>query len=68
MEDKELFKKFLEEYFENIKEHLPQSYRARQLNAGGVAEMAVVKFECKFLEGPFMKALEEAKKNGRNNR
>lgn len=59
MNEEELFKQFLEEYFENIKRELPQSYRARQLNAGGVEAEMVYEFETRFLKEPFMKALKK---------
>jgi hypothetical protein len=62
MNDDELFKQFLEEYFENIKRELPTSYRAQQLNAGGVMAKAVYEFEERFLKQPFMKALKEMKR------
>lgn len=60
----EIWQCFLEEYFENIKRELPQSYRAQQLNRGGVEAALVYEFETRFLKEPFMKALKEAKQNG----
>lgn len=62
MDDEELFKQFLEEYFENIKTELPESYRAQQLKMGGVAAGLVYEFETRFLKEPFMKAIKEARK------
>jgi len=61
MNKEKLFKKFLEEYFENIKKKLPQSYRAQQLKAGGLEAGLVWEFETKFLKEPFMKALKSLK-------
>ena len=61
MEEEKLFKEFLEEYFENVKKELPESYRARQLNAGGIAASLVYDFETKFLKEPFLKAIRKAK-------
>ena len=61
MNDERLFTQFLKEYFDNIKEKLPQSYRARQLNNGGIEEQMVWEFETKFLKEPFMKALKNAR-------
>lgn len=62
MNEKELlFNEFLKEYLENVKKELPQSYRARQLEAGGLAAAAVYEFETRFLKKPFEKAIKEAK-------
>lgn len=58
MNKEKLFQVFLKEYLENIKRELPQSYRARQLEAGGVLAQAVYEFETRFLKEPFMKAIE----------
>ena len=63
MGNEELFEQFIEEYLANIKRELPQSYRARQLEMGGIAAKAVYVYESKFLLDPFMKAIKEAKKN-----
>ncbi len=60
MDKERLFKKFLEEYFENIKKQLPYSYRAQQLKAGGIQAELVYEYETKFLKRPFMNALKKA--------
>lgn len=54
---KELFDTFLDEYLENVKIELPESYRAQQLKAGGIAKALVYKYERIFLEKPFIKAI-----------
>ena len=54
-----LFEIFLKSYLENVVNELPESYRARQLDMGGVATELVYKFESKFLKEPFMKAMSE---------
>jgi hypothetical protein len=60
MKDKEeLFKKFLEEYLDNVKMELPESYRAKQLRTGNIEAALVYKFEDKFLRKPFMRAIEQ---------
>lgn len=56
----ELFKNFLNEYFENIKTILPNSYRAQQLKAGGYPADAVRDFETRFLSKPFAEAIKLA--------
>lgn len=48
--------KLFEEFLENVKKELPESYRARQLEVGGVGKDMVYKFETKFLKEPFKKA------------
>ena len=53
----EKFAPFLEEYFRNVRVMLPESYRARQLEAGGATSEAVYFLETKFLLAPFKKAL-----------
>ena len=53
-----LFNTFLEEYLENVKKELPESFRAQQLQQGGLAKDAVYEFETRFLKEPFMKAIE----------
>lgn len=63
MNEAKLFKDFIEEYLANVKRELPQSYRARQLEMGGMAASAVYAFEIRFLKEPFIKALEAKKKN-----
>lgn len=55
----ELFKEFLNEYLENVKKKLPESYRARQLEMGGTAANLVYEFETRFLKEPFMKAIKK---------
>lgn len=60
--EEELFKEFMTEYLNKVKEKLPESYRAQQLKAGGMCKTAVFYFEEKFLREPFMKALEKFKK------
>lgn len=62
MSDEAIFKVFLDEYLENVKNILPESYRAKQLKAGGAEKDLVYKFEGLFLKKPFMKALAQAKK------
>jgi len=64
MDDEKLFKEFLDEYFENIKKELPQSYRAQQLRAGGIPAKLVYDFETRFLKEPFMKVLKEVRLRG----
>jgi hypothetical protein len=55
MTDKDkIFEQFLEAYLEKVKKILPDSYRARQLNVGGLEAKAVYIFETKFLKEPFM--------------
>ena len=61
-ENEKLFEEFLEEYLENVKKKLPDSYRAKQLKAGGLLAALVYKFETDFLKEPFMKAIEKLKK------
>ena len=61
MDEEKLFKDFLEAYLENVKRELPQSYRAKQLEIGGMAASAVYAFETRFLKKPFIKALEAKK-------
>lgn len=55
-----IWEEFLNEYFKNVKRKLPESYRARQLEAGGLEAGLVIEFETKFLKKPFMKAMKEA--------
>jgi hypothetical protein len=62
-ENEKLFEEFLEEYLENVKKKLPDSYRAKQLKAGGLIADLVYKFETDFLKEPFMKAIEKEDKN-----
>ena len=52
----EIFNDFMEEYLENVKTELPDSYRAMQLKAGGIQALAVHDFERRFLLKPFQKA------------
>jgi hypothetical protein len=61
-ENEKLFEKFLEEYLENVKKKLPDSFRARQLKAGGLEAGLVYKFETDFLKEPFMKAIRKVEK------
>ncbi len=61
MDKEKLFQEFLEQYLENIKRELPESYRARQLEAGGILARAVYEFETKFLKEPFSKAIKKIK-------
>jgi len=58
----DLFEKFLEEYLENVKKKLPESFRAKQLKAGELEAGLVYKFETDFLKEPFMKAIAQAQK------
>jgi len=52
-----LFKEFLAEYLERVKNILPDSHRAHQLEAGGVEKALVINFETRFLKDPFMKVI-----------
>ena len=55
-----LWQEFLEAYLKNVKEKLPQSYRAGQLEHGTEYEKSLVyKFETMFLRKPFEKAIDE---------
>lgn len=64
MNKEKIWEEFLNEYLENVKKKLPQSYRAKQLEAGGFEAGLVIEFETKFLKKPFMKAMEKVNKNG----
>lgn len=55
-----LFKQFFKEYLENVTKTLPDSFRAKQLNAGGIEREAVYVMEISFLMKPFMKALSDS--------
>lgn len=59
MDKEKIFKEFLEEYLENVKRELPSSYRAQQLENGGMEALSVYTFETMFLKEPFSKALEK---------
>ena len=61
MNDERLFEEFLTGYLLNVKEMLPESYRAQQLKAGGFSAGLVYDFETRFLKEPFMKALKNAR-------
>ena len=61
MDEEKLFKKFLDDYLENVKKELPESYRAQQLKNGGVEKALVYEFETKFLKKPFMDAIHKTK-------
>jgi hypothetical protein len=63
MDKDKLFQEFLESYLKNVKEKLPDSYRARQLKEGGLLAESVYLFETRFLKEPFMKALEKYESN-----
>ena len=52
-----IFGEFLIKYLENVKKELPESYRAKQLNATDVEASLVIEFETKFLKEPFIEAL-----------
>jgi FAD synthase len=56
-EIEELWRTFFKEYLDNIVKILPQSYRAKQLEAKGVDAMLVYEFETRFLKKPFEKAI-----------
>lgn len=60
--NEKLFEEFLEEYLENVKKKLPDSFRAKQLKAGGLEAGLVYKFETDFLKEPFMKAVKKISK------
>jgi len=60
--NEKLFEEFLEEYLENVKKKLPDSFRAKQLKAGGLEAGLVYKFETDFLKEPFMKAIRKVEK------
>jgi hypothetical protein len=57
-----IFSDFLGQYLKNVARELPQSYRARQLEAGGYGAELVFEFEARFLKEPFKKALESFEK------
>ncbi len=57
MNEEKVFEEFLEEYLSNVKKTLPDSFRARQLEAGGESAELVYEFETRFLKKPFLKAL-----------
>lgn len=63
MDEKKLFDDFLKEYLDNVKRELPESYRARQLDAGGILASLVYEFETKFLKEPFLKAIRRVREN-----
>ena len=50
MTDEGIWGKFLMEYLENVRKILPQSYRARQMEAGGLEKQLVIEFETRFLK------------------
>jgi uncharacterized protein YnzC (UPF0291/DUF896 family) len=56
-----LFENFLEEYLKNVKKKLPESFRAKQLKAGGLEAGLVYKFETDFLKEPFLKAVQKTR-------
>jgi hypothetical protein len=56
-----LFENFLEEYLKNVKKKLPESFRAKQLEAGGLEAGLVYKFETDFLKEPFLKAIKKTR-------
>ena len=57
--DEDIWHDFLEAYLVNVKRLLPESYRARQLHAGGVFADAVYNYETAFMKIPFMQALKK---------
>ena len=59
MDKEKLFNEFLEAYFENVKRELPESYRARQLEMGGILADKVYEFETRFLKEPFMDVIKK---------
>lgn len=59
LDKEQLFNTFLDEYLENVKRELPTSYRAKQLETGGLEAQLVYEFETQFLKEPFMKAIRE---------
>lgn len=63
MNEEKIFDEFLEEYLTNVKKFLPSSFRARQLEDGGIPAKLVYEYETKFLKEPFMKALKKGEKN-----
>ena len=66
MKEEKLFKEFLEEYLKNVKKELPSSYRAQQLEHGGIEAEMVYTFESRFLKIPFMKAIKKIKGDEKN--
>lgn len=59
--EEQLFKEFLKKYLDKVKTILPESYRAQQLKAGNIQAELVYNFEAKFLQTPFLEALEQFK-------
>ena len=53
------FDKFLEEYLENIKRELPESFRAKQLSGDKIERTLVFEFETRFLKQPFLNIMKE---------
>jgi hypothetical protein len=57
----DVFKEFLVDYLKNVAKKLPESYRAKQLAAGGLEAAMVIEFETLFLHEPFMNAIKKIK-------
>lgn len=57
IDEEVLWTDFLMEYLENVKRILPDSFRAKQLKAGGMEKALVYGMETKFMKEPFLKAL-----------
>jgi len=56
-----IWEEFLSEYLRNVQSELPDSYRAKQMKAGGFDAALVIEFETKFLKEPFMEALKKVR-------
>lgn len=60
----EEFTAFLLEYLEKVREILPQSYRARQMEAGGELANLVMEFESRFIREPANKLYNKGYEQG----